>query len=60
MRIPKIIHFIWAGGDDELSLSYIESVNLWIISNDGFEVWLWVDEKSASSSAAWIEFKFLY
>jgi hypothetical protein len=48
MRIPRIIHFIWAGGDTEMPKSYEDSARLWLSQNPNFEKWMWVDKKSSA------------
>jgi mannosyltransferase OCH1-like enzyme len=53
MKIPKIIHFIWAGGDDKLKKEYAKSVRNWREKNPSFKLWLWVDKKSAANEASW-------
>lgn len=44
--IPKIIHFIWAGGQHEMPKPSIEVVSKWARQNAGFEIFLWVDSKT--------------
>jgi mannosyltransferase OCH1-like enzyme len=53
MRIPRIIHFIWAGGDDKMPRRYADSVHIWKRQNPRFKIWLWIDKRSASSEASW-------
>lgn len=44
MKIPKIIHFIWAGGKKRLPRKYAESVMSWARANRTFKIYLWVDK----------------
>jgi hypothetical protein len=51
--IPKIIHFIWAGGDKTMPEKNIQTVLAWKEKNPSFNVWLWVDKRSVSSEEVW-------
>lgn len=44
---PKIIHFIWSGGEKTLPNDSIQVILQWANANipHGFEIWLWVDKK---------------
>lgn len=48
MPIPKVIHFIWAGGEKLLPDINIERIKTWSLKNPDFEIWLWIDKKSTS------------
>ena len=48
MPLPKIIHFIWAGGEKLLPEINIERIKAWAVKNPDFEVWLWIDNKTTS------------
>ena len=50
MKIPKIIHFIWAGGERALPYSNIQTVRSWANQNPSFQVWVWIDPSSSTSS----------
>lgn len=47
-RLPRIIHFVWAGGEKIMVEAAFETVVGWYKTNrkDGFQVWIWVDSKS--------------
>jgi hypothetical protein len=47
MKIPKIIHFIWAGGNKPLPKKNIDVIKLWHEKNRAFQIYLWVDSKSS-------------
>ncbi|HVY53577.1 MAG TPA: TcdA/TcdB catalytic glycosyltransferase domain-containing protein [Gammaproteobacteria bacterium] len=49
MKIPKIIHFIWAGGDWPIPLRDINVIKYWHKSNPSFDIWLWIDPASAGN-----------
>ena len=53
MRIPKIINFIWAGGDNPMPPEYIDTVIAWKNANPNFEVCVWLDQTSCSSATSW-------
>lgn len=46
MNIPKIIHFIWAGGVKLMPDKNIEVMISWKKENPDFAIWLWVDKKT--------------
>jgi hypothetical protein len=46
MKIPKIIHFIWAGGDFPMPLRNIQVVKKWLEINTSFKIYFWTDSKS--------------
>lgn len=48
MRIPKIIHFIWAGGQKLLPKENLLNIVKWKRMNWDFQVILWVDSTSTS------------
>lgn len=48
MNIPKIIHFIWAGGTRRIPNANLENVKAWAACNPAFEIYLWIDSKNAS------------
>ncbi|CAM4446268.1 MAG: Subversion of eukaryotic traffic protein A [Legionellaceae bacterium] len=44
--IPKIIHFIWAGGNKLLPFDHIENIINWGEKNKGWKILLWIDKNS--------------
>ncbi len=52
MKIPKVLHFIWAGGVRKLPREYAENVNLWSIQNPDFAINLWIDRRSDPTADA--------
>lgn len=44
IKIPKIIHFIWAGGEKLLDNTSIDVIIEWAAENKDWEIYLWVDE----------------
>ena len=44
--IPKIIHFIWAGGTKTMPAASIKTLLAWQAANPSFKVYLWVDKKT--------------
>lgn len=47
IELPKIIHFIWAGGKKTMPKESMKVVAEWAKQNPGFEIWLWVDAKTS-------------
>jgi Glycosyltransferase sugar-binding region containing DXD motif len=47
MKIPKIFHTIWAGGEKLFPISNIEVILEWMQNNPDMAIWLWVDQKTA-------------
>lgn len=43
--IPKIIHFIWAGGTRYMPVKNMEVVKQWKEANPEFAVYIWIDDK---------------
>jgi hypothetical protein len=41
--LTRLIHFVWAGGDENMPKSSIEVVTLWAEANPSFDVIIWVD-----------------
>lgn len=52
MKIPTLIHFIWAGGRKELYDEGMDNLVRWCISNPGFTINLWVDSRTSGKSLA--------
>lgn len=53
MFLPKIIHFIWAGGEKLLPNRSVESIKSWAesVQEDPLcKIYLWVDQKTTSST----------
>lgn len=48
--IPRIVHFIWAGGEKPLADKNMQTIALWALKNPDFKIYLWVDEKTSGSS----------
>lgn len=48
MFIPKVIHFVWAGGERQLPKKNLETVLDWAQRNSDFAVKIWVDPNSCS------------
>lgn len=48
MSIPKLIHFIWAGGEKLLPEQNAARIKAWAAKNPDFEIWLWIDKKTTS------------
>jgi len=48
MKIPKIIHFIWAGGQRKLPPMEVDVVTDWANQNPGFQIYLWVDKSTGT------------
>lgn len=48
MHIPKIIHFIWAGGTKILPKKNLKNIIEWKRRNPDFKIMLWVDYASTS------------
>lgn len=46
VKIPKIIHFIWAGGNLLMHKEYLKSVLLWASKNSTFDVYFWIDPQT--------------
>lgn len=46
--IPRILHFIWAGGEGRMPRENIKNMLKWLHKNPNFEVYLWVDSKTTS------------
>jgi hypothetical protein len=44
--VPKLIHFIWAGGTKLLPPENAKRIKAWAKKNPGFEVVLWIDSAS--------------
>ena len=44
-EIPKIIHFIWAGGADLMPADNIETVAKWLRANPHFNVHFWIAQR---------------
>lgn len=44
MPIPKIIHFIWAGGEKLLPEENAKRIKAWAAKNSDFETYLWIDK----------------
>lgn len=44
--IPKIIHFIWAGGNELLPRENLENIVKWCQQNKDFQIQLWVDKST--------------
>lgn len=50
MNIPKIIHFIWAGGTRYMPpIPNIEIVNKWRTANPDFNIYIWIDKGNRES-----------
>lgn len=47
--VPKIIHFIWAGGKKPLPERDIKVIQEWQDKNPDFQIWLWIDKATTSS-----------
>ncbi len=48
--LPKIIHFIWAGGEKLLPEINANRIKDWAIKNPDFKTYLWIDKKTTSAS----------
>lgn len=47
-KIPKLIHFVWAGGQLLPPISSIETIIKWGLNNPNWQVCLWVDKSTYS------------
>lgn len=45
--LPKIIHFVWAGGIKQMPVVNQERIMAWIREHRDFKVYIWVDYKTA-------------
>ncbi len=45
-HIPKIMHFVWAGGSKRMPIKKIKAILEWKREHSDFEVRIWVDEKT--------------
>ncbi len=45
-EIPKLIHFVWAGGNSPMKLQDLQVVAAWAIKNPDFKIKIWVDPKT--------------
>jgi hypothetical protein len=52
LNIPKIIHFIWAGGSELLSEKNMQTIAKWALNNSEFQIYIWIDEKTSKFSLA--------
>ena len=52
MEIPKIIHFVWAGGERQLPVENIKCLIEWKKRNLDFRILLWVDPTTCSEYGA--------
>ncbi len=43
LGIQRLIHFIWAGGDENMPVSSLDTVTRWSEANPSFDVMIWVD-----------------
>lgn len=50
IHVPKIIHFVWAGGEKMMPDSSISVVSEWAKQNPRFAIYLWVDAKTSGKS----------
>lgn len=50
MRIPKLFHFIWAGGEKKLPDDNIEVILGWMQDNPNCKFRLWIDEATAAEN----------
>lgn len=56
-NVPKLIHFIWAGGKLPMSdEGNIAIVKAWASANPDFQTILWVDQKTAPVGINWKEY----
>ncbi len=51
IELPKIIHFIWAGGVKQMSDASKEVVAAWADANKDFKIYIWVDYLTAQGSS---------
>ena len=58
-NLPKVIHFIWAGGSKKLPKDSRKVVKAWCQQNPGFSVRLWVDSQTASELNQPMDFELL-
>jgi hypothetical protein len=56
--IPRLIHFIWAGGYTPLPDINMETIATWAWKNTDFKICLWVDEKTSGTSFEEIQQKY--
>jgi hypothetical protein len=54
-NIPKIIHFVWAGGEKLLPPDARETILHWLALNPHFKVYLWVDSSSYSKGMSGLQ-----
>lgn len=47
IELPKIIHFIWAGGSKQMGQDNKQRVLAWAKKHPDFKIFIWVDYKSA-------------
>lgn len=45
-EIPKLIHFVWAGGNNPMKDDSLKVVAEWAIKNPDFKIKIWVDPKT--------------
>ena len=48
IELPKIIHFVWAGGSRQMPIANQQRVRDWANKHPGFQIYVWVDYISAS------------
>ena len=46
MDLPRLIHFVWAGGEVQMPRANLERVILWAIQHVDFKVFIWTDPSS--------------
>jgi Glycosyltransferase sugar-binding region containing DXD motif len=56
MNIPKIFHFIWAGGTKTLPYRNIIIILDWMQANPSIDFWLWIDKKTAPGNLDLVKF----
>lgn len=50
LKVPNIIHFIWAGGLEKPSKIYIKSMLMWQDQNPQSKIYFWVDKKTSGEN----------
>lgn len=50
IELPKIIHFVWAGGSKQMPIANQRRVRDWANQHPEFQIYVWVDYTSASGN----------
>lgn len=56
LEIPKLIHFIWAGGKVLLKARNVEIIKNWATTHPNYKIFLWIDKKTAPENKDLVEY----